>query len=401
MNNECFGSLCLHGVKVFTVRKLAFIGPMGSGKSTLARYIQGKYGGMVLDTDEMFTSRYGDIGRYMRDNGEAAFRNIEHELVLHAVNSDADIISCGGGVVLDKRNMSALRSRYDIVGLTAPTFILKSRIVDSGRPLKDDLERIVEERAELYKRYSDYTISTSCGHSGQHLSDVLCRPRPSRYDIMLCDADDTVLDFQKAMRTSIIHAARDAGIRADDEKIVSEFGEASHIVWRKLEDGQIERGELDKLRFTMLKERLQEDFDVLDMSKCFLENLKKTRYLIDGATEFLTAVRNRGIKVYIVTNGLASVAHERLKALNGYADGWFISEEIGYNKPDSRLFDFVFKTLGKVDKARTLMFGDSVNSDIVGGINSGIDTCLFDPHARKSSGADYTVRTFGELLKIL
>ena len=81
---------------------------------------------------------------------------------MHAVNSDADIISCGGGVVLDKRNMSALRSRYDIVGLTAPTFILKARIIDSDRPLKDDLERIVEERAELYSRYAYYTISTSC-----------------------------------------------------------------------------------------------------------------------------------------------------------------------------------------------------------------------------------------------
>lgn len=225
--------------------------------------------------------------------------------------------------------------------------------------------------------------------------------RQNRYDILLCDADDTVLDFQKAMCTSIVGAARNAGIKADDETIIKEFGEASYIVWQKLEDKQIERGELDRLRFSMLKDRLGEDFDVLGCGKKFLDNLKQTRFLIDGATEFLSAVRARGVKVYIVTNGLAEVAHERLKALDGYIDGAFISEEVGYNKPDSRLFDCVFDALGVADKAKTLMFGDSVNSDIRGGINAGIDTCLFDPRGTKQSDARYVVRTFDEVLKIL
>lgn len=225
--------------------------------------------------------------------------------------------------------------------------------------------------------------------------------RPNRYDILLCDADDTVLDFQKAMRTSIIGAARAVGIQADDDKIIKEFSEASHIVWRKLEDKLIERDKLDTLRFSMLKERLGEQFSVSDMSGAFLENMKRTRFLLDGATEFLLAVRARGIKVYILTNGLARVAHERLKALDGYIDGAFISEEVGYNKPDARLFDYVFSALGGVDKRRTLMFGDSVNSDIRGGINSGIDTCLFDPKGSKQSDANYIVRAYEEMLRIL
>lgn len=225
--------------------------------------------------------------------------------------------------------------------------------------------------------------------------------KPNKYDILLCDADDTVLDFQRAMRTSIIAAARSVDIQADDEMIVKEFGEASHIVWRKLEDGQIGRGELDTLRFTMLKERLKEQFDAQKMIEAFFDSLEKTRFVLDGAPEFLSAVRKRGIKVYILTNGLAWVAHERLKALEGYIDGAFISEEMGYNKPDPRLFDCVFDALGGINKRKTLMFGDSVNSDIVGGINSGIDTCLFDPSGCKQSGADYSVRTYDEVLEIL
>lgn len=383
------------------MRKIALIGPMGSGKTTLALQYSEKYGGTVFDTDEAFTARYGDIARYMRAEGESAFRKAEHEIVLQAVSSDADIISCGGGVVLNKRNMNALRGRCDIVCLTAPTEVLKKRIEYSDRPLKGDIEKIVNERAELYRRYADYTVDTSSGDCVQKLSDALSRRRKNRYDIMLCDADDTVLDFQKAMRTSIIAAARAVGIQADDKKIIKEFGEASHIVWRKLEDKQIERTELDTLRFSMLMERLKEEFSVRDMSEAFLTNMEKTRFLLDGATEFLTVVRERGVKVYILTNGLARVARERLKALDGYVDGAFISDVIGYNKPDTRLFEFVFEALDGVDKSRTLMFGDSVNSDIRGGIDSGIDTCLFDPSASKRSDADYSVRTFDELLEIL
>ncbi|MDE6029719.1 MAG: HAD-IA family hydrolase [Clostridiales bacterium] len=223
----------------------------------------------------------------------------------------------------------------------------------------------------------------------------------NKYDILLCDADDTVLDFQRAMHTSIIGAAHSCGIKADDERVVKEFGEASHIVWRRLEDKQIERCDLDRLRFTMLQERLGESFDAIDMSKRFLANLQQTRFLLDGATDFLSAVRERGVKVYIVTNGLAVVAHERLKALDGYIDGAFISEEVGYNKPDLRLFDCVLTKLGIADRSKTLMLGDSVNSDIRGGINAGIDTCLFDPSGNKQSDATYVAHTFDEVLKIL
>lgn len=229
---------------------------------------------------------------------------------------------------------------------------------------------------------------------------ALSHPCRNRYDVLLCDADDTVLDFQKAMRTSIISAAHAVGIKADESKVISEFKDISHIVWRKLEDEGLLRSELDKQRFAMLKERLQEEFDASAMSVAFMTELKKTRYLIDGATEFLSEVRKRGIKVYIVTNGLAPVAHERLKALDGYIDGAFVSEEVGYNKPDARLFDHVIETIG-ADKAKALVFGDSVNSDIRGGINSGIDTCLYDPSGTVKCNADYTVQCFDELLLIL
>lgn len=382
------------------MRKIAFIGPMGGGKSTLAAQFTAKYGGKVIDTDVAFAARYGDISRYIAAHGEKEFRKLEHEQIVAAINDGADIISCGGGVVLDKRNMNALRRYYDILCLTAPVEVLKERIKNSDRPFKDGIERIVAEREHLYRRYADYTIDTSCGDGVEKIEQALSAPRKNRYDVLLCDADDTVLNFQLAMRTSIINAARAVGIKAADQTIIKEFGEITVIVWRKLEDEGLIREQLDKLRFTMLKERLNEEFDASAMSEAFMREMKKTRFLIDGATEFLSAVRARGIKVYIITNGFARVAHERLKALNGYIDGAFISDEIGYNKPDPRLFDYVIDYIG-VEKSRALVFGDSVNSDIRGGANSGLDTCLFDPSGKIDCSADYSVRTFAELEKIL
>lgn len=239
------------------------------------------------------------------------------------------------------------------------------------------------------------------GDTVNKCNEVTSRQRKNRYDILLCDADDTVLDFQKAMRTSIVNAARQVGIKAADEKIIKEFREITEIVWRKLEDEGLTRNELDTLRFAMLKERLKEDFDSTAMSAAFMSEMKNTRFLVDGATEFLSAVRARGIKVFIITNGFAHIARERLKALDGYVDGVFISDEIGYNKPDTRFFDYVSGELNITDKSKVLVFGDSVNSDIRGGADSGLDTCLFDPRGNVQCAADYSVKTYDELLKIL
>ena len=383
------------------MRKIALIGPMGSGKTTLANECNRRLGVEVIDTDRVFVSRYGDISRFMAEHGEQAFRNIEREIVTEAASSNANIISCGGGVVKDRRNMAELRKACDIVLLTASIDILKKRIADSDRPFKLDLEKIIAQRAQLYRRYADYTIDTSCGDCFLKLCDATKSPRNNRYDILLCDADDTLLDFNRAMRTSIVHAARQVGVKAAEHKIVSEFADITVFVWRKLENEGLTRDELDSLRFAMLRERLDEEFDSEKMSDAFLAEMKKTRFLIDGAIEFLDNVRARGIKVYIITNGFACVAIERLKALNGHTDGAFISDIIGYNKPDPRFFDHVFRELDITDKSRVLVLGDSVNSDIRGGINSGLDTCLFDKSGDKKCDADYAVTDYSQVLRIL
>lgn len=381
--------------------KIALIGASGSGKTTVAAQARSLYGATVIDTDDVFECRNGSIADFFSGRGEAAFRLAEREIVVTAAESDCDIIACGGGAVCDAAAMCALRKHCDIVWLYAPTELLKRRIERSDRPLKNEIEKLIEQRTPLYKRYADYAVSTNDGDALSAVLKAVEKPRKNRYDILLCDADDTVLDFDRAMRYSILTAARAMGINAPDEDIVREYRIGNDKLWEQLEKGEITRAKLDAVRFSVFAERMGISIDTWAMNDAYLTAMKSTRFVLDGATEFLSDVRSRGIKVYIATNSFERIASERLKAVEKYVDGSFIAERIGYDKPDKRFFDEVLKKLGADDRSRVLVFGDGVSSDIAGGKNSGIDTCLYDPNGIKTSDAEYTVRSYAELCKIL
>lgn len=385
-------------------KKLAFIGPMGSGKSTLAGAYAAKHGLTVFDTDKEFTRRYGEIKAYFAAFGERAFRDKERELVAQAVNSDARIVACGGGAVMCRENMAALRKAGDIVRLSASPDVLRRRIAaDGDRPLAAIADGLNVERESAYRRYADYTVDTDCGSDCAlaELERALQAPRANRYDVVLCDADDTLLDFQTAMRGAIADTARAVGVKLPARAVVAEYVKILPDVWGRLERGELSRDDLPRERFSLLAERLGVSFDWREFDATYMREIKKTRCLIGGALAFVDGLRERGIKVYIVTNSYKSVASERLKALDGHTDGYFISEDVGADKPDARFFEYVYSAIGKPDKNRLVIFGDGVYPDIHGGKTFGIDTCLFDPSGVKRSEADYTARSYAEFCEIV
>lgn len=383
-------------------KRIALIGAMGSGKTTLAKSYAARFCVSAFDTDEQFTRRYGEISAYFDAYGEEEFRKRERELIQEAVISDARIISCGGGAVLDKKSMSLLRRSCVIVLLTADNDTLSRRIKNSDRPLRSRADEINRERARLYYGYADAVLDTSAGGDlSDDLHNIALSPRKNRYDFLLCDADDTVLDYQASMRHCIVKAARAVGIKCSDEYLIARYKEVSDDIWGRLEKRAITHDELNDLRFKLLRASLDEYFDADLMNDVYFSEMKKTRFTIDGATSFLARVRARGIKVYIITNAFENIARERLKALDGFTDGAFVSETLGYDKPDKRFFDRVFGDIGCTDLSRVLVFGDSVTSDIAGGINAGADTCLFDVTGKKESAADYSVSSYAELDDIL
>jgi len=381
------------------VRKIALIGCMGSGKSTVASEL-----GDAFDVDAEFERRHGGIPEFFATRGETAFREEEEKLLAEAAKSNARVIACGGGSVLSRRGMAALRAASDIVFIDTPKELCERRVRGSDRPLAKNFSCVYEERLPLYKRYADYTAdgTKSAREIAAEIADAVKTPRGIRYDVVLCDADDTVLDFGRAMRFAISTAAAAMGVKADAARVIEEYGKILPVVWGRLERGEIDRTELSATRFSMLADALGEKFLPSECNDAYMRAIKTTRFVLDGALEFMDGVRRRGAKLYIITNSYKSVASERLKALYGHADGFFVSEDIGYDKPDRRFFERVHACIGSPDIARTIVFGDGVFPDMHGGAVFGADTCLFDPSGKKSTpDALYAVRGYSEFAEIL
>lgn len=372
---------------------------MGSGKSSLARRYTAKHGGTVFDTDAEFTRRYGDISAFFSHSGDAEFRKAEQRLLSEAAQSDATVISTGGGAVLGHKGMCALRAACDIVYLNAPLDVLEKRIRSSNRPLKNSLAKTVAERAPLYERYADYTIDTSVD-SVRELERALAFPRRNRYDVVLCDADDTLLDFRKACSVSVANTVEKLGLKCAANDAVKAFRAVTCDVWHRLERGELTRDTLDAERIRQLSARLDIAIDEKRFNAVYIEEMRGTRFLRDGAIEFLIGLRSRGARVYVITNSFTRIAEERTKPLAPHVDGIFISEEIGAYKPDAAFFDAVMRSVG-CEKRRTIVFGDGESSDIAGGAAYGLDTCLYDPVGGRQTAADYRVREYSEFLDIL
>jgi 2-haloacid dehalogenase len=127
--------------------------------------------------------------------------------------------------------------------------------------------------------------------------------------------------------------------------------------------------------------------------------------MIDGALEMCERLSKK-YKMYIVTNGQKYIQHNRLfpSPLFKYFDDCFISEDVGYEKPHIKYFEHVANAIPDFDPEKAIVIGDSLTSDMQGGINAGIDTCWYNPSGKSvPDGYDltYVVSNFSEMENIL
>jgi 2-haloacid dehalogenase len=162
--------------------------------------------------------------------------------------------------------------------------------------------------------------------------------------------------------------------------MISTYQKINYELWKALERKEITREELMIRRFDDFARFYGFEIDSMKVADDYLDCLGKKIYFIEGASELLAALYGK-VKLYIVTNGLARVQNSRYK-LTGFDkifDGIFISEEVGANKPDVKFFEYVAEHINGFEKEKTLIIGDSLTSDIAGGIAFGIDTCWYSP----------------------
>jgi HAD superfamily (subfamily IA) hydrolase, TIGR02254 len=202
-----------------------------------------------------------------------------------------------------------------------------------------------------------------------------------KYEIFLFDADGTLFDYDKA-ETNALKTMFAAYKLNYTESIRLKYRELNAQAWKSYEQGEITKAELQTLRFCRLFDYVGVKQDEEIFNEKYLHELGKGAFLINGALEICKDIVSHGKKIYLATNGILATQKSRLKhsAIKDYISGFFVSEEIGFQKPHPSYFKHVFAHIPPIDKSKILMIGDSLSTDIVGGNAAEIDTCWLNIH---------------------
>ena len=215
---------------------------------------------------------------------------------------------------------------------------------------------------------------------------------------ILFDADDTILDFQKSALFAFKKMLKHYQVKYK-KCYLKEYHEENNRLWRLYEKGEIPRKQIfdDRLKTLVSKYRLP--FDPIEASYLYLKYLSLGAFILGNSKEELARLSKK-YDLYLVSNGEPSVQYPRLEktGLNKYFQKIYVSEEIGYQKPYQEFFEYVAKDIKDFDKDKAIIIGDSLTSDIKGGINFGIKTCWFNPNNKKSDlKIDYIIKDLNEL----
>lgn len=223
---------------------------------------------------------------------------------------------------------------------------------------------------------------------------------------MLFDIDGTLLDFEKAERVGMKETLTRFGLRNDDE-VLDSYNEINIYHWEIFERGELPLEKLLVKRHEALFERYGFKQDAAKFNDYYESRLKNCGYLVEHALDVLDYVKSKSCKMAIVTNGIYETQTNRitLSCLNKYFQHVYISEKIGYRKPQKEIFEHIFKDIGgDIKKENALIVGDSLTSDIKGGNNFGIDTCWVNPKKLENDlyvKVDYEIQSLLQLKEII
>jgi len=221
---------------------------------------------------------------------------------------------------------------------------------------------------------------------------------------VLFDLDDTLFDFHKAEKIALTKTLVHFGVDPTEETLAL-YSTINAAHWKRLELGEISREEVKVGRYRELFKTIGVECDPVKATAYYESMLAIGHYFMPGAPELLEELY-RKYRLYIVSNGTAKVQEGRIgsSGIAKYMDGIFISQILGANKPDKQFFDICFAEIPDFSLSETVIIGDSLSSDIKGGINAGITTVWFNPKGIENDNdikPDYTTKELSEVPGLL
>ena len=223
------------------------------------------------------------------------------------------------------------------------------------------------------------------------------------YRIILFDVDDTLLDFKAGELKSLAKMFARLNLTYSP-RIEASYLKINASLWRDYEAGRITRPELFDVRFAKLFRHHPIEADPHLAERTYHHFLDQEAILLPRVLDTLDALQDD--RLFIVRNGIEPVQHERLASsgLIDYFEDIFVSDSVGSPKPTVAFFDYVAKRIPRFDRRETLIMGDSLTSDIQGGINGKIDSIWFNPHFQPNRDhitPTYQLNEFSDLTKLL
>ena len=227
----------------------------------------------------------------------------------------------------------------------------------------------------------------------------------AKYYCILFDADNTLLDFDAAESKALADTLRNYGIEPDAETVQT-YRTINGELWHQLEKGQLRRDKLMAERFTRFLKAVNAAGSGAEMNQYYLDQLATHPDL--AAPNVLDVMKELAevATLAVVTNGFDRVQSRRVaeSGLKEFVEEVFVSEKLDSEKPNRKIFDTALRSLGVENRERVLMVGDSLTSDIQGGINAGLDTCWYNPNHAENPGKvcpTYEISKLEELYQLV
>lgn len=196
------------------------------------------------------------------------------------------------------------------------------------------------------------------------------------YKAVFIDIDDTLLDFKKCSQSALEESCKYMGVMYSPD-LYDYFHRIDKALWDRQKKGELNVNEVLQIRFETLCKSLPREVDAYLFNRTFQRNLANTCVLIQGAKEILHYLSTKHT-LFAASNGILEMQTSRLKlsGLHNYFKDLFVSDAIGFEKPDRRFFTHCLKE-SNYKSVEVLFIGDSWEADVEGAMQVGIDACWF------------------------